>query len=183
MITLETDRLSLRMFRDSDITAVAEWTADPVVMRYIGDGVPMNRCTAWRAMASWIGHWHLRGYGFWAVEEKATQQLVGRVGFFNPLDWPRFELGWTLHPKHWHRGFATEAANAALNYAFNSMQRDVVSSFIHPDNTASIQVAERIGERLTGDVDLFGKRVRVYEITASEWSSRQSKLNDQGGRA
>ncbi len=180
MVTLETDRLLLRMFRDSDITTVAEWSADPNVMRYVGDGQPINRCNAWRAMASWLGHWQLRGYGFWAMEEKATQQLVGRCGFFNPPDWPRFEVGWTLHPQHWRKGFATEAANAALKYAFTAMRRDAVSSIIHPDNAASIQVATRIGERLAGEADLFGKRVLIYEITKAEWELRQSSVKQDG---
>ena len=66
---LETDRLILRMFRDSDLEAYAEMCGDPEVMKYLG-GVPMTRSEAWRSMATVLGHWQLRGFGLWAVEER-----------------------------------------------------------------------------------------------------------------
>src|SRR5687767_1250386 len=91
MVTLETDRLILRMLRASDFDAYAEMHADPAVMRYIGDGQPLARPMAWRSLATMIGHWSLRGYGLWAVEERSSGKLVGRIGFWNPEGWPGFE--------------------------------------------------------------------------------------------
>jgi RimJ/RimL family protein N-acetyltransferase len=74
-------------------------------------------------------------------------KVVGRIGFMNPAGWPGFELGWTLGRESWGKGFATEGAQRALEYAFTEMNRDHVISLIAPDNVASIPVAERLGEK------------------------------------
>jgi RimJ/RimL family protein N-acetyltransferase len=94
-VTLETERLILRMWRDDDHEQYAKLCADPEVMRFLG-GKTFSPMESWRHMAFMIGHWHLRGYGPWAIEEKSSGRLLGRIGFFNPAGWPGFELGWTL---------------------------------------------------------------------------------------
>ena len=162
MVTLETDRLKLRMFREDDFEEYARITGDVEVTRYLSDGRALARWEAWRQMAMIIGHCHLKGYGPWAVEEKLTGRLLGRIGFFNPEGWPGFELGWVLGRESWGKGFATEGARRALDYAFSEMGRDHVISLIHPDNSASIRVAERIGEKLEGRTQFFGHEVLIY---------------------
>jgi RimJ/RimL family protein N-acetyltransferase len=152
------------MFREDDFEPYAKICADPDVMRYLGDGKPLTRSEAWRQMAMILGHWRLRAYGLWAVEERATGQLIGRIGHFNPEGWPGFELGWVLGRPYWGRGYATEGARRALDYAFTEMGRDHVISLIYPPNAASIRVAERIGETLEGRTQLFGHEVLVYGI-------------------
>ena len=166
---LETERLILRMFREDDFETYAKICADPEVMRYLGEGKPYTRLEAWRHMAFLVGHWHLRGYGHWAVEEKASGQLVGRIGFLNPEGWPGFEIGWTLARECWGKGYATEGARRALEYAFTDMNRDHVISLIHPENRASNRVAERLGEKLEGEAEVFGKQVSVYGIDRAAW--------------
>ena len=162
---LETDRLKLRMWRESDIDAYADICADPLVMRYLGAGKTMTRHEAWRSMAFFIGHWQLRGYSHWAVEEKATGAMIGRIGFLNPEGWPGFEIGWTLARHAWGKGYATEGAKAALQYAFGSLDQRHVISLIHPGNTPSMKVAERIGETLEGKTRLLDEwDVLVYGI-------------------
>ena len=168
MISLETERLLLRMWRESDFEAYERLCSDPEVMRFLGEGRPLNRLEAWRQMAALVGHWHLRGYGIWAVEERESGNLVGRIGFFNPEGWPGFELGWVLGREHWGKGFATEGARRALDYAFTEMGRDHVISLIHPDNVGSIRVAERLGERLEGKTELFGHDVLIYGIERAQ---------------
>src|SRR5687768_10752596 len=138
---LETDRLTLRMWREEDFEPYAEMCADPEIMRYLG-GKTLNRLEAWRHMAFFIGHWDLLGYGHWAVEEKGSGRFAGRVGFLNPVDWPGFEIGWTLGRNFWGKGYATEAAARALQFAFDDLDRNHVISLIHPANKASIRVAE-----------------------------------------
>jgi RimJ/RimL family protein N-acetyltransferase len=158
---LETPRLKLRMWRESDLDDYAELTADPLVMRYLQPGKPpFTRADAWRSMAFFIGHWELRGYGHWAVEEKATGRMIGRIGFLNPEGWPGFEIGWTLSRHAWGKGFATEGGRRALEYAFRNLDRRHVISLIHPENTPSMRVAERLGETRegtarVGEVDVF----------------------------
>jgi RimJ/RimL family protein N-acetyltransferase len=160
--TLTTDRLILRAFRDDDLEAYAEICADPEVMRYLGDGKPLSRAEAWRQMAFIVGHWQLKGFGLWALEEKESGALIGRAGLLHPEGWPGFELGWTLGRQWWGKGYATGAARAGLRYAFEELDRDHVISLIRPENHPSIRVAERLGERLEGEVELFGGRTLIY---------------------
>jgi RimJ/RimL family protein N-acetyltransferase len=148
-VQLETDRLLLRMWREEDFEPYAKICEDADVMRYLG-GKPFNRLEAWRQFAYLIGHWHLRGYGHWAVEEKATGSLVGRIGFLNPAGWPGFEIGWTLGRESWGKGY--------------ELDKDHVISLIHPENRASIRVAERLGEKPEGSAEVLGIPVIIYGV-------------------
>jgi len=168
MVTLETERLTLRMFRPSDLEAYAEMCADQDVMRYINDGRTLSREETWRDMAVILGHWELRGYGLWAVEERATRNLIGRIGHWNPEGWPGFEIGWMLGRRYWGHGFATEGAKAALKYAFSVLNVPHVISLIHSDNTPSIRVAEKLGERLEGTTEVSKITFQVYGIARDE---------------
>jgi RimJ/RimL family protein N-acetyltransferase len=169
MLTLQTERLLLRQFREDDLDAYAAICADPEVMRYLGDGRPLARAEAWRQMAMILGHWQLRGFGLWAVQERATGALIGRMGFFQPEGWPGFELGWMLRRASWGRGYATEGAGRALAHAFTEMGRERLISLIRPDNRPSIRVAERLGERLERRTELFGHEALVYSIERAAW--------------
>ena len=176
-VTLETERLTLRLFREADLDAYAEMSGDAEVMRYLGNGQPMTRAEAWRSMAVMVGHWRLRGYGLWAVEERASGAMVGRIGCWNPEGWPGLEVGWTLRRRYWGRGFATEGARAALHYAFTRLGCRHVISLIRPANAASIRVAERLGERLEGRTEVNDHEAVVYGITREDWE----KLDPTGG--
>jgi RimJ/RimL family protein N-acetyltransferase len=160
---LETDRLILRQWRNEDFEPYALMCADPDIMRYLG-GKALDRIEAWRHMAFLVGHWQLRGYGHWAVEEKETGNFIGRLGFMNPEGWPAFEIGWTLSRQSWGKGYATEGARRALEYAFNELDQPHVISLIHPENKNSIRVAERLGEKEEGKTVLFGHDVLIYGI-------------------
>jgi RimJ/RimL family protein N-acetyltransferase len=164
MTQLETPRLLLRQFKESDLDLYAGMCADQEVMRYIGEGRALTRAESWRNMAGILGHWQLRGYGLWAIEEKVSGSLIGRAGFFNPEGWPGFELGWLLSRQHWGHGFATEAARAALDFAFTRLDQPRVISLIRPGNHRSIRVAERIGEKYETTVYLSGAEALVYSI-------------------
>jgi len=173
VITLETDRLQLRMFGQDDLDAYAVICADAEVMRYLGDGKALSRADAWRQIAMILGHWSLRGYGLWAVEERATGALVGRIGLFEPEGWPGFELGWMLRRASWGKGYAIEGALCSLAPAFTEMGRDHLISLIRPANQPSIRVAERLGETLERRTELFGHDVLVYGIARGAWRERE----------
>jgi RimJ/RimL family protein N-acetyltransferase len=172
MVTLETERLTLRMWREDDFEDYARICGDAEVMRFLG-GYAFSRADAWRHMAFLIGHWHLRGFGHWAVEEKASGRVIGRLGFLNPVGWPAFEIGWTLGRESWGKGYAIEGARRALAYAFTEMDKDHVISLIAPENTASIKVAERLGETLEGRTQLFDHEVLIYGIDRAVWQASQ----------
>lgn len=170
--TLETERLYLRQFCQADLDIYAEICADPEVMRYIGDGSTLSRSEAWRGMAAQIGHWELRGYGRWAVEEKHSRRVIGMVGCWYPEGWPDFEIGWILHRAAWGKGFAVEAAAAAVRYAFAVLHRSHIISIIAPENQRSIAVATRLGARLSDRSELRGREVLIYRLTQQNWSER-----------
>src|SRR5450432_1796425 len=133
---LETARLKMREFRDQDIEQYAKFCADPEVMKYLG-GKTLEKWEAWRHLAFLVGHWELRGYGMWAVEERESGMFIGRVGFNYPEGWPDFEIGWMLGHEYWGKGYATEAARAALEYCSKELGRQHVISLINKDNRNS----------------------------------------------
>ena len=165
---LETDRLRFRMLRDSDFPTYETWCANIDVMRYTSGRV-LERIEAWRNMAYLIGHWALRGYGYYAVEEKATKRLIGRVGFTDSAGWPGFELGWMIDPELQGHGYATEAAAFLLRYAFEALDQPHVISLIHADNAPSRRVAGKLGESVERETVVLGMPVLIHGITRDAW--------------
>lgn len=173
---LETARLIMRGYVSDDFEAFAAFMADPEVMRYL-TGHPLKRLDAWRSLSSAIGHWTLRGYGTWALEKKDDGAFIGRVGMINPEGWPGLEIGWTLGRPYWGRGYATEAASAAMRYAFLTQPVDRLISCIHPENAASQKVAVRLGEtkgeRSEVVVSGEGFPIDIWSIGRDVWQKRQ----------
>lgn len=160
--TLTTERLVLRAFVQRDIDEYAAIIGDPEVTKYLGNGIPLSRAEAWRQMAMILGHWRLLGYGLWAVEEKATGALMGRIGCHQPDGFPGFELAYTLGRQFWRRGFAREGAAVALAYARNVLGRTNVISVIRPANTGSIRVAQSLGAVFDTEIDFYAGPALVY---------------------
>jgi len=174
MVMLETERLRLRLPAERDLEALARMHADEAHMRYMGGA--LDREATWRHIAMMLGHWQLRGYGLFAVEDRSDGTFLGRVGFIHPEGWPGFEIGWLIGPPYGGRGYATEAAAAALDWCFAHLDKDHVISLIHPDNRPSIRVAEKLGERPYGRTRVKDLDVVVYRLERAEWAARS-----QGG--
>lgn len=147
MTELLTERLLLRAFVPDDFEAHAAICADPDVMRYIRAGA-LTRAESWWQLARYMGHWQLRGYGLFAVVERATDRLVGHLGYIDPEGGAGFELGWALAREAWGKGYALEGTRAALRHAFTALERDHVLCVIRPENTRSILLAQKLGATL-----------------------------------
>ena len=155
--TLVTERLILRPWRPEDFEPYARFSADEASMRYLGrDGRPTDAAETWRTICLFIGHWYLRGYTLWAVEERASGEFVGRVGPWKPEGWPDLEIGWAVDRSRWGRGYATEAARAAADWVYRTLKADHVVHFIQEANVRSIRVAEKLGAKRDGIFKLFG---------------------------
>jgi RimJ/RimL family protein N-acetyltransferase len=147
---IETERLKLRGHGRDDFEDCAAMWADPKVTRYIG-GKPLSREEVWARLLRYVGHWSLLGFGYWAIEEKATSDFVGELGFadfkrdIEPALDGAPELGWVLASRAHGRGYATEAVRAALAWGETHFAKTRTVCLIHPDNLASIRVAQKCG--------------------------------------
>lgn len=167
---LETDRLILRAFRETDLDDYARITGDGRVGRWLGG--TQDRAAAWRGMAMFAGHWLLRGYGLWALEEKATGAFLGRAGLWRPEGWPGLEVGWTVDPERWGEGFATEAGRASLAWAFDHLDAEEVISLTLPHNAASRRVMDKLGLRYDRDEHVAGHDQVIYRTPRRELQAR-----------
>lgn len=164
--TLTTDRLILRPHGAADFEPYAAMMAEPGVARFLTiDGQPQSRGDAWRGLAAVIGCWTLRGFGMWAVEERASGRYIGRVGPWQPEGWPGFEIGWGIMPDIQARGYATEAATAAAAWSFATLGVDRILHIIRPDNGPSQAVARKLGARVVGPWDA------PWGVTCDLWAT------------
>lgn len=168
--SVETARLLLRVPELADAEALTGIFWDPEVVKQKQVTLkepPGGLDVALKNTNGMRRQWELRGYGQWCVIEKVTGQVIGCVGFYHPQKpWPGVDLGWVFHRSRWGHGFATEAATAALGWAWAHTQIDRIVSPIAPDDLRSIRVATKIGQRFDrADVDpLHGEPVHVYTI-------------------
>lgn len=149
---LETERLRLRGHRADDLDACAAMWADSEVVRHT-TGKPQPREEVWWRILRYIGHWALMGYGFWALEERASGKFVGEVGLadfkreMNPSLGETPESGWVLASEFHGKGYATEAMRAVMAWGDEHFGAERTACLIHPDNDASLRVAEKLGYR------------------------------------
>jgi RimJ/RimL family protein N-acetyltransferase len=168
---IETPRLILRGWRPDDFPPYAAMLADAETARFITfQGRSLTEAEAWNDTAWLVGHWQLLGYGMFVVEERSTGAFLGRVGPIGPPRWPGLEIGWSLAPAARGKGYATEAARAAIGWSFDCLPLDRIVSVIHPNNVASRKVAERLGERLTDALFTpFRDPCHVWELRREDW--------------
>ncbi|MEO1746520.1 MAG: GNAT family N-acetyltransferase [Pseudomonadota bacterium] len=159
--TLETERLILRGFEESDLDAMAAMYADADNMRFIGGAQPVHE--VWRRIAASIGHWAMRGFGFMAVVEKSSGDFVGQCGPLRPHAWPENEIGYSFRRDAQGQGYATEAARASLAYAYRDLGWETAISVIDSENFASQGVAKKLGATKE-QTD-----VSIWDFTADIW--------------
>ncbi len=164
---METDRLRMRGHRMDDFEAAAAMWGDPVVTRYFGR--PFSEEEVWTRMLRYVGHWRWLGFGYWALEDKATGAFAGEVGF---ADYKREmqpsirgvpELGWVLAAQFHGKGYATEAAQAALAWGDRHFAGGRTVCIINPENLLSIRVAAKCGYREQLRTTYKGSPIILYE--------------------
>ncbi len=176
-----TDRLSLRRFAAGDLDGLAAVFAKPEVWRF-PYGRAFTRTETAAFLAAQIAHWDTCAVGCWLVEERATSRIVGYAGLsvptFLPEVLPALEVGWRFDPDVWGRGYATEAARAALHEAFTTLGMETLCSLPQVENRASVRVAERIGMRRDRVATIAADDLRgavdaaVFVMARAEWLAR-----------
>lgn len=168
---IETERLVLRAWRADDLDAFADMMADVEVARFLtSDQRARSHAEAWRDMALLVGHWALRGYGLFAIEEKGSGAFVGRVGAWQPECWVGFELGWGLRRAYWGKGYAYEAARAAGDWVFEAFPLDHIVSLINAENEPSRKLARRLGMHVRSSTLHAGMPHDIWEIARADWA-------------
>jgi RimJ/RimL family protein N-acetyltransferase len=177
-LTLETQRLLLRPTRKDDFEEFAAFQADAETMRYLGSA-PQPRSLAWRSFLTMAGAWAMQGYAMFSVIEKATGRWVGRVGPWQPEGWPGTEVGWGIVRDRCRRGYATEAATAAIDWAFAELDWSEVIHVIDPANAPSQGVALKLGSRNRGPGKLppphDASTIEIWGQTKAEWLARTAQ--------
>jgi RimJ/RimL family protein N-acetyltransferase len=146
-VSVRTARLVLRPWRDADVAAFARLSADPAVMAFLRPLPDRATCEAWVARVR--EHWRRHGFGQWVVECPGEAGFVGVVGLakvpYEAHFTPAVEIAWRLASGYWGRGYATEAARAALDYGFGKLGLDEIVAVTVPANWRSRGVMERLG--------------------------------------
>lgn len=172
---LETERLILRPMAPDDFEAFAAMMAEEEIAAFLTlDRKPQTPAAAWRAFASMIGHWTIRGYGFFSMFEKASGAWVGRTGPWRPEGWPQTECGWGVRRAHWGKGYAPEAAVAAIRWTFAAQpELTRIISLIDPANANSQAVARKLGEtRTTETFQLETFKLEIWAAERTAWLGR-----------
>ena len=174
-IELHTERLLLRLPRIEDFDGYAALVGDEEAARYIGGHLP--RAAAWRKFLQQPGAWMLQGFGMFSVIDRGSGAWLGQLGPWRPEGWPGNEIGWAFLRSAWGRGYATEAATAAMAWAFDALGWDRVIHCIDPDNRPSQALAARLGSVNLGPVQLpdpFGHLpADAWGQSAADWRRRR----------
>ena len=166
MAGLRTERLILRQWREADLDPFADMGADPEVMRYFPSTLTRERSQALaRDIAYAIDE---KGWGLWAAEVVDGPAFIGFVGLNRPSFeahfTPAVEVGWRLHREYWGRGYATEAARAAVRFGFRELGLDEIVSMTIPANTRSLRVMEKLGMSRDPDDDFDHPRLPDWPL-------------------
>ncbi len=175
---LETERLILRVPQAGDFERYAELMADEDAVRYIGGYMP--RAAAWRRFLQMPGAWAVQGFAMFSLVEKSSGRWLGQLGPWKPEGWPGNEIGYSLHRDAWGKGYAKEAAIAAIDWSFANLGWSDIIHCIDPDNQASIHLAERLGSTYRGIGELpepfQDSKVGVWGQTREHWLARRNSL-------
>lgn len=177
MSEIRTPRLLLRRWLDDDLVPLSEIHADPTVMRWIGDGTPRSLDETAEDIEAWEEEWDEEGFGIFAVELLGSGELAGAVGLYVPDSPPEIAgqvaIGWRLGRVFWGQGYASEAAQATLEFALQDRGLDRVVAACRTGDTASANVLGKLGMRAEGTAQdtRTGHDLRVYGIDLTEFQA------------
>lgn len=163
--TIETPNLILRAWRAEDADRWHELLQEEDILRYFPNPKPPRREKADEYIAHHRSHWDQYGYGHWAVVTRSDRRLIGWNGLEYLPELRQTELAYLLSREVWGRGYATEAARAAVKFGFDKAGLDLIIGLVHPDNAGSVRVLEKCGMSFADRLSLWGLEMSRYRVT------------------
>jgi len=167
-----TPRLILRAFNLADAEAFHRILCEEGILRYFPSSEPPPLERVEKFISRQGEHWSQHGYGLWALESRATGDLVGRSGLQYLPETGETEVDFILGRAYWNQGLASEAGKTALDFGFDELALEEIIGLVHPENLASRRVLEKIGMRFVEEAEYFGMGVRKYKINSIEFRTR-----------
>ncbi|CAN5483865.1 GNAT family N-acetyltransferase [soil metagenome] len=155
--------LILREWTAEDLDIFSDIHAHPEVAKYIGPGRPRTREESLARMHLTLNHYEAHGFGMWAADSRESGQMIGRCGL-QPLG-DDIEIGWTFAREAWGRGYATEAARAVLEFAFQHASLERIVAVAVKENTASINIMWKLGMTFDSFVEIGGRDAVKYVVS------------------
>jgi len=166
---IETARLRLRRFAPDDLAAVRRIYGDAEVMRYMWDGRARTEEQIRDALAFLMDSWEKPGFGMWAIVHKEHGEVIGRCGIYSLDGTPEAEIGYILARAYWGRGYATEAARAALRYGFERQGLGRIVAVTRPDHRDSQRVLGKLGMTYKGNAHHYGAEQVYYSLEREDY--------------
>ncbi len=172
MLVIETKRLLIRPYRFEDVHEIVSMFQDQEVMEFMPNGTDKTLRDTEMRIANYINHYSVYGYSKYVLMDKGTKQLIGDCGICRIEHSEINELGYRVKKEFWNQGFATEAANAIIGYAFNDLKFTELNALVERQNTKSIYILEnKLGFKSDGQLFCYGKNFEWYRLDHS-WTSQ-----------
>ena len=172
MLSIETSRLTLRMFTPDDLDELYSLFSDPLVVRYVGTGETASKAETETALNGIMNHWERHGFGRWAILDKRSQRFIGYGGLRLLIDTP--EVVYHLATASWGKGLATEIATASLRYGFEEKSFERIVAIAKPENLASIRVMQKAGLTYEKHTSYYNFPVIQYSIGREDFRPADS---------
>ncbi|MCO6511321.1 MAG: GNAT family N-acetyltransferase [Aridibacter famidurans] len=179
---LETERLKIRRFEDSDVDGVHLMRSDPEVMRYIRETLK-ERSESAEWMRKISARWDTDGIGYCALVERSTGEFAGWCGLWQVPETGEIEVGYAIARSKWKMGYATEAAEAVVGHGFSSLGLDHIVALAYPENSASINVMQKLGMTYVETGTFYGKRLVKYSVRSDEWRNGFARRENERNAA
>lgn len=162
--TLTTARLVLRGFTEDDVDPLYRILSDADALRYFPDPRPPSRERVQKIISNQLQHWEEHRYGWWALEPRSNEELIGWSGLQFIPETAEVEVGYLLGQPFWGQGLATEAAQACVQYGFEQLGLETIVGIVHPENVASQRVIEKLGLSFVDRTRYFGMDCYHYRM-------------------
>jgi RimJ/RimL family protein N-acetyltransferase len=174
---IETERLLLRTYKPDEMEKVYELCSDKDVTRHFPPYFKIEKKEVLASLPARLQRWRTQGFGQFGVFDKANENLIGYCGFQYLDQTEAVEIYYGFFKKYWGKGFATEAARAALQFGFEQVKLSEIAAVTHPDNIESQNVLRKIGFTGGEEAEFYKMPVIYFEIAAQQFEPDNAFYN------